>query len=174
MNSYNYKGLRHNFTLLSNLSRNAKIRNKIVGQDWHIKYYESLKETEPDSAKVLKEIDSDILTLAVDFLKSVCIGSTKAEEDLARILIKDMRLFEQKKDEYYMKNVFIPLVNAESEIPICLHPYDPETKSIITDTRKLKLTTESTETKITDSLKSELMTPEQVQNFAGRIEEYTK
>mmetsp|Transcript_28553 Transcript_28553/g.25493 ORF Transcript_28553/g.25493 Transcript_28553/m.25493 type:complete len:86 (+) Transcript_28553:1591-1848(+) len=85
-----------------------------------------------------------------------------------------MRLFEQKKDDFYIKNVFIPLLNAEAEIPVCLHPYDPETKTIITDTRKLKIPETQEEVKIDESLKSELLTKEQSKNLSSRIEMFTK
>lgn len=37
-------------------------------------------------------------------------------------------LLEQKRDMNFILNLLVPILNAEQDVPVCLHPYDSQSK----------------------------------------------
>ena len=167
-NVKNFTHLRHTFILLNNISRNDHLKRKVSSNGWHLKLYEALKNKDEKAKTVLKEIDSDILQLAVDFLKNISVGYPQVEEQLSKAFINDLSLLETKRDLFFVNNLLVPLLNAEADVPVCLHPYDPQSKRTITDTRHLP--TLSTNVVPVDTLKSTLLSKEQTDTLTKTIQ----
>ena len=169
--SSNVKTLKYSFTLLNNVSRNDLIKKKMFSNKWHLKLYEGLLNKDSKAKHILKETETDIIQLVVDFLKNTILGYPQAEEELAQVLIKDIDLLDSKRDFSFVNNLLIPLLNAETEVPVCLYPVNTETGRIITDLKRLPTQTANVAPQTTEPLKSKLLNENQAQVLLSTIQD---
>mmetsp|Transcript_28555 Transcript_28555/g.25496 ORF Transcript_28555/g.25496 Transcript_28555/m.25496 type:complete len:751 (-) Transcript_28555:1254-3506(-) len=172
-NHNNFKALRYSFNLLNNISINQQIKTKITNDQWHLKLYGGLKNKNIKSKVVLKEIDTDILKLAAQFLKNICIGNKETELQLANALIEDLAILETKRDLFFINNLLVPLLNSESDIPVCFHPYDHNSKKAILDEKKLVKEKKVEEEKKKEQFTSNILNQQRTETLLKNIDKYT-
>ena len=88
------------------------------------------------STKVLKHMSEEVLTLSVEIIKSLISGQAELEKELSAILIKDLVLLAGKRDLDFVNKVLVPVLRMEQVVPICLSPYDSDTKRCIVISKK--------------------------------------
>lgn len=163
----NFKALRPAFILLNNISRSEQIKSKITEQGWHLKIYDGIKNKEPKARSLIKEMDNDILALVIDFIKNTCIGNKETETQIAEVLIKDLDFLEKRRDIHFINNLLVPFLNAEADLPVCLHPFDSHSKKRSTGDEKVQIATEGSEEEL---LKSALLSKAQISSVFKTIE----
>ena len=165
------KQIRHSLSLMHNLSRNKEIKRIIAEKRWHLNFYDRLKNENANVKSVLKELDQDILVQSVELLKNLVVGYDVTETEMANKLKDDLILLENKRDMFFVNNVLVPLLNAESEIPVCLHPYDPHARRWITDGKKLSNV--QTQAPQSEFIKSKLLTKDQSEMLQKTLKQFT-
>ena len=112
-----------------------EIKEQLRTQEIHLNIYSKIKSTNPQ--KILKINDGDTLTLLVDFMKSLVLGSSVQEKNLAEVLINDLSLLETRRDMLFVTKLLIPLLNAEAQIPLALHAFEPNSKKYLIEGRRV-------------------------------------
>ena len=137
LNAVNIRLLRHSLTFLNDIAFNDVIKKKLFSEQWHFKIYKSLKNDHPQMKTILRELDSELLQLTVELIKNIVLGYPNAEQDLAQEFIQDIGSLESKRDPNFINNLLVPLLNAETEIPVCFYPFDTATNKPVLDLRRL-------------------------------------
>jgi len=180
LGSNELRNLRHAFILLCTISYHELIKKKISQGGWHLKFYHALKNKEESVGSsgatirmkpTLKEIDSDMLQLAVEFLKNVSLGYPATEEEIIKALVADLETLEAKKDISFINNLFVPLLNAEANVPVCLHPYDPQSKRTVIGGKQLPSSAPTQQ--VTEPLKSEILNKDQTETLLKTVQHFT-
>ena len=96
--------------------------------------YESLKQ--PSATQILKPISEEALTLAVELIKLLTSGKPEQEREMAKMIIKDLDLLASKRDLDFINKVLVPILRMEQTVPICLSPYDSDTKRCLVVSKK--------------------------------------
>ena len=117
------------------VSLDDNLKQYILKKETHLTIYHKMKQSQGNS--ILKISEPETLSLLVDFIKNVALGYGKREEKLAEALKEDLSLLETRRDMQYVTQFLIPLLNAEINVPICLHAYDSHAKKWIIEGRKM-------------------------------------
>jgi hypothetical protein len=76
-------------------------------------------------------VGEEELTLAVELIKFLTAGFPELEKELAACLTKDLSFLGKIRDMNFVNKVFLPLLRAEKTSPVCLWPFDSESKKWI-------------------------------------------
>ena len=71
------------------------------------------------------------MQLYIELIKAVAAGSKKLETDLAKGLMDDLSHLSRIRDMDFVNRVFLPLLRIEKTVPVCLWPYDIDSKKWI-------------------------------------------
>lgn len=117
------------------VSYDNELKQYILKKETHLQIYHKMKQSQ--GVTILKINDLETLGLLVEFIKNVSLGYGQREEKLAEALKQDLSLLETRRDMQYVTQFLIPLLNAETNVPVCLHPYDSHAHKWIIEGRKL-------------------------------------
>eukprot|EP01022_Parablepharisma_sp_SALTPOND_P015993 TRINITY_DN22_c0_g3_i1.p1 TRINITY_DN22_c0_g3~~TRINITY_DN22_c0_g3_i1.p1 ORF type:complete len:4095 (+),score=552.02 TRINITY_DN22_c0_g3_i1:5895-18179(+) len=99
--------------------------------------YESLKNpTTESSSKILKPMSEEVLTLSVEIIKLLTSGQPELEKEMAKLIIKDLDLLATKRDLDFVNKVLVPILRMDQTVPVCLSPYDSDTKRCLVVSKK--------------------------------------
>jgi len=99
--------------------------------------YESLKNADTAiSPQILKPMSEEVLTLSVEIIKTLTSGQTDLERDISKVLIKDLDLLSSKRDLDFVNKVLVPILRMEQTVPVCLAPYDSDSKRCLIISKK--------------------------------------
>ncbi len=100
--------------------------------------YESLKQpaAAPATGQILKPISEEALVLAVEIIKLLTSGKAELEREMAKMIIKDLDLLASKRDLDFINKVLVPILRMEQTVPICMLPYDSDTKRCLVVSKK--------------------------------------
>src|SRR5690606_18982583 len=91
--------------------------------------------------------------------------------ELIKALVGDLETLEAKKDISFINNLFVPILNAEATVPVCLHPYDPQSKRTIISGKQLPSSVPAQQT--AEPLKSEILNKDQTNTLFKTIQNFT-
>ena len=93
--------------MLKNMSFNSDFVKFIRKYDYDFKLFESIKSTDESSDSILINNNTNFLKNIVIFLRNCISGNEECYKKLAKILIKDLDICQQKIDKEYANNVLI-------------------------------------------------------------------
>ena len=123
------------------VSLDDSLKQYVLKKEAHLLIYNKMKQVQGNV--ILKLNDTETLTLLVDFIKNVALGYAKSEETLAEALKNDLTLLETRRDMQYVTQFLIPLLNAENNVPVCLHAFDSHSKKWLIEGRKMSKVTKA-------------------------------
>ena len=121
------------FQFWINCSAYPQLKDILGGQGIAFKIYEGLKKVEGEATDQIlrKGITEEVLALAIELIKLLVSGRGELEEEMAKILLNDLEVLSSKRDFNFVNNVLVPCLRMELTVPICIYPYDSDTKKWI-------------------------------------------
>jgi len=153
------------------VSLDDTLKQYVLKKDSHLLIYNKMKQIQ--GTTILKISDNETLALLVDFIKNVALGYVKSEETLAEALKSDLSLLETRRDMQYVTQFLIPLLNAEINVPICLHLFDSHSKKWLIEGRKPSKVQRIAPITTPEAFQSKAFTPIQRESFENMLKQMT-
>jgi len=120
---------------LNTLTENSNTRKYLCSKEWHLKFYNFIKINEQKGPFLIKQkIEIEIIKMIVEFIKNIILNSEENEvSKFVTVLIQDIQQLGAKRDMIFVTNLLVPLLNAETYIPVSFFIYDKEKNSWILD-----------------------------------------
>jgi hypothetical protein len=98
-----------------------------------LKLYQNLRAENPEEQKRIIRSDAVLregseLDLMVELIRQLTAGITELEGELASMLMRDLEHMSSIMDMTFVNKVFLPLLRIEKTLPICLWPFDSDSK----------------------------------------------
>jgi len=126
------KSLMPVLVFLNSVIHTETIKKKFLKEKWHLRLFDLFNQ-QNSSTTVLKTSDPEILNQLNKFLKNVTMDYSDHEEELAKILKKNLLRLTEFNDNSFLENFFLPLIKSEPDVPVCLFPFDYSKKRFIGD-----------------------------------------
>lgn len=115
-----------------NVSQDEEVKKRLLEMQLPTQLYLSLREENPQqSNQIIKSgslIGDSELFLLIEFIKHLISGEPLLETEIAELLKKDLGFLSQIRDMNFVNKVFLSLLREEATVPVCLWPYDSESK----------------------------------------------
>lgn len=162
------KSLLPYFSFLNTLARSPTLKKKIADLDYHITFYNALKDQTPNATSILRTTDSEILNSVLNFIRKIILGDPIKEEAFIKIIKEDLLSLLNQSDNSFLELFLLPMIKSELEVPVCLFPYSEASKQYIYDLQSSL--GEAKETRFS----TKLFKPEQTNVFHNSFKRITK
>ena len=118
------KNMLYLMEMLKNMSFNMKFVEKVHEMAYAFKIFNVIKNKSKDSCSILVNNNSTFLANVVIFMNNCLVNYPDQYKQLAVELDEDLKNCRSKTDRTYSKNVFLPLLQMEKSVKVCVHPVD--------------------------------------------------
>lgn len=121
---------------IKQITINGKIKELFNAKKWHIRMYQAIKVKDASSQFYVKKLPEAFIQLFIEFIRNVVLSSAESVNQWALVLCEDIKELGTKKDKVYINQFFMPLLNSEELVPLCMHPFDASSLRWVTDAKK--------------------------------------
>lgn len=80
-----------------------------------------MREDDPLKAcKIIKKDSPEFSSLA-KLMRELIVGNSELEQEMAELIIKDVEYLGTNRDEFFINQIFMPLIKNEKCIPVCIN-----------------------------------------------------
>ncbi|KAL4475099.1 hypothetical protein ABPG74_001795 [Tetrahymena malaccensis] len=147
-------------------------------------FFSSTSSIGAQNCKLLQNwVDQEFLQLFVEFLKKISHGKQEVIDQIVHGLIEDIKDLEHKKDQLFVNDLLIPVLQSIQTVPMCFHAFDSlQRKWLINPIKvlnhpyylaKFQQSSKSKVQKNIDKFNTKLFTLEQKQVFMKTLKKFT-